>query len=138
MHNTCEDSLLASPLILDLAILCELMGRVKVSRNGGEEEMFHSVLSILSYMLKAPIVPPGTPVVNALFTQRASIVNLLRALVGLPSHSEMYLEHRIPSMIDEVKQKDRPTLSKKPHCPDAKACALSSAMEQKSKKPRLN
>jgi len=107
MHNTCEDSLLASPLILDLAILCELMGRVRVSRNGGEEEMFHSVLSILSYMLKAPIVPPGTPIVNALFTQRASIVNLLRALVGLPSHSEMYLEHRIPSMIDEVKQKKR-------------------------------
>lgn len=107
MHNTCEDSLLAAPLILDLAILCELMGRVRVSRNGGREEMFHSVLSILSYMLKAPIVPQGTPVVNALFTQRASIVNLLRAMVGLPSHSEMYLEHRIPSMIEEVKQKKR-------------------------------
>jgi len=107
MHNTCEDSLLASPLILDLAILCELMGRVRVSRNGGEEELFHSVLSILSYMLKAPIVPPGTPVVNALFTQRASVVNLLRALAGLPSHSEMYLEHRIPSMIEEVRQKKR-------------------------------
>merc|ERR1719443_1308071 len=107
MHNTCEDSLLASPLILDLAILCELMGRVRVSRNGGEEEPFHSVLSILSYMLKAPLVPSGTPVINALFTQRASIVNLLRALVGLPSHSEMYLEHRIPSMIEEVKRKKR-------------------------------
>jgi len=103
MHNTCEDSLLAAPLILDLAILCELMTRVRVSRNGGEQEAFHEVLSILSYMLKAPIVPPGTPLVNALFTQRASIVNLLRALVGLPAHSEMYLEHRIPSMIDEVK-----------------------------------
>merc|ERR1711997_1399337 len=108
MHNTCEDSLLAAPLILDLAILCELMGRVRVSRNGGEEESFHTVLSILSYMLKAPIVPPGTPVVNALFTQRASIVNLLRALAGLPSHSEMYLEHRIPSMVNEVREKNRP------------------------------
>merc|ERR1719401_2230325 len=110
MHNTCEDSLLAAPLILDLTIMCELMGRVRVSRNGGAEEMFHPVLSILSYMLKAPIVPPGTPIVNALFTQRASIVNLLRALVGLPSHSEMYLEHRIPSMIDEVKGKGRPVM----------------------------
>jgi len=107
MHNTCEDSLLASPLILDLVILCELMGRVRISRNGGEEESFHTVLSILSYMLKAPIVPPGTPVVNALFTQRATIVNMLRAMVGLPSHSEMYLEHRIPSMIEEVKAKRR-------------------------------
>lgn len=112
MHNTCEDSLLAAPLILDLTILCELMGRVRVSRNGGEEESFHTVLSILSYMLKAPIVPPGTPVVNALFTQRASIVNLIRALVGLPAHSEMYLEHRIPSMIDEVRHESRP--SKRP------------------------
>jgi len=107
MHNTCEDSLLAAPLILDLTILCELMGRVRISRNGGREEMFHSVLSILSYMLKAPIVPPGTPIVNALFTQRATIVNMLRAMVGLPSHSEMYLEHRIPSMIEEVKAKRR-------------------------------
>merc|ERR1719215_2384519 len=33
---------------LVLAILCELMGRVRVSRNGGKEEMFHPVLSILS------------------------------------------------------------------------------------------
>merc|ERR1719221_346307 len=107
MHNTCEDSLLASPLILDLAILCELMGRVRLRRNGGDEEMFHPVLSILSYMLKAPIVPQGTPVVNALFTQRASIVNLLRTLAGLPLPSLMYLEHRIPSMIEEVKQKKR-------------------------------
>lgn len=28
MHNTCEDSLLASPLILDLALLAELMTRI--------------------------------------------------------------------------------------------------------------
>jgi len=108
MHNMCEDSLLAAPLILDLVILCELMSRVRVIRNGGEEEMFHSVLSILSYMLKAPIVPPGMPVINALFTQRASIVNLLRAIIGLPSHSEMFLEHRIPSMINEVRSEARP------------------------------
>lgn len=30
IHNTCEDSLLASPLILDLAILGELCSRIKV------------------------------------------------------------------------------------------------------------
>jgi myo-inositol-1-phosphate synthase len=29
MHNTCEDSLLAVPLIIDLAILAELMQRIK-------------------------------------------------------------------------------------------------------------
>lgn len=31
IHNTCEDSLLASPLILDLVILAELCTRVYVS-----------------------------------------------------------------------------------------------------------
>lgn len=30
IHNTCEDSLLAAPLILDLAILGELCSRIKV------------------------------------------------------------------------------------------------------------
>lgn len=31
MHNTCEDSLLAAPIILDLVILTELLGRIQVS-----------------------------------------------------------------------------------------------------------
>jgi myo-inositol-1-phosphate synthase len=30
MHNTCEDSLLAAPIILDLVILSELLGRIQV------------------------------------------------------------------------------------------------------------
>lgn len=42
----------------------------QVKKEGGKWEGFHSVLSLLSYMLKAPLVPPGTPVVNALFAQR--------------------------------------------------------------------
>ena len=32
MHNTCEDSLLAAPLILDLIILAELFERIEVKR----------------------------------------------------------------------------------------------------------
>ena len=31
MHNTCEDSLLAAPIIIDLVILAELCERIKVS-----------------------------------------------------------------------------------------------------------
>ena len=31
MHNTCEDSLLAAPIILDLVLLAELTGRIQVS-----------------------------------------------------------------------------------------------------------
>lgn len=32
IHNTCEDSLLATPLILDLVILGELCSRITVSK----------------------------------------------------------------------------------------------------------
>jgi myo-inositol-1-phosphate synthase len=41
---------------------------------------FHSVLSILSYMLKAPLTPPGTPVVNALGKQRSALINIFRGM----------------------------------------------------------
>ena len=35
MHNTCEDSLLASPIIIDLVLLAELITRVQASGEGG-------------------------------------------------------------------------------------------------------
>ncbi|KAI8872570.1 Myo-inositol-1-phosphate synthase [Ramicandelaber brevisporus] len=102
VYNTCEDSLLASPLIIDLALLTELMTRIKyrvvptgaVDGAAGEYKSFNSVLSILSYMLKAPLVTPGTPVVNALAKQRAALENIMRALVGLPPQNDMMLEHK--------------------------------------------
>ena len=34
IHNTCEDSLLASPIILDLVILAELLSRIQFQREG--------------------------------------------------------------------------------------------------------
>lgn len=93
IHNTCEDSLLAAPIILDLAILAEMMERISYKVEGSENfEKFHPVLSILSYLLKAPIVPEDTPVVNALFKQRAMIDNIFRACVGLPPENNMRLE----------------------------------------------
>jgi len=95
MHNTCEDSLLAAPLIIDLAILCELMTRITYKRDDMTEyENFHPVLSVLSYLLKAPLVPRDSPVVNALQRQRACIENLLKACVGLPCDNNLLLEHK--------------------------------------------
>merc|ERR1712176_1677209 len=50
MHNTCEDSLLATPLIYDLVILAELCQRIrmkKVDGGTGDWEAFHPVLSLL-------------------------------------------------------------------------------------------
>lgn len=88
IHNTCEDSLLASPLILDLALLTELMTRVQIKREDSKNyENFHSILSILSYMLKAPLAV-GKPV-NSLFRQRNSIENFFRACVGMPATNEL-------------------------------------------------
>lgn len=94
VHNTCEDSLLASPIIYDLCVLAELTGRISYKTEGSEEfDNFHPVLSLLSYLCKAPLVPEGAPVVNALFKQRANIDNVLRACVGLPPESHMGLQY---------------------------------------------
>jgi len=96
LHNTCEDSLLATPIIYDLVILTELMGRIQyqTSSASGKFHKFHPVLSVLSYLLKAPLVPEGTQLVNALFRQRACIENILKACTGLPADNHMMLEQK--------------------------------------------
>jgi myo-inositol-1-phosphate synthase len=102
MHNTCEDSLLAAPIILDLIVLSELISRITYKTGDMEEyETFHPILSILSYLLKAPLVPSGAPVVNALFKQRACIENILKACVGLPAENDMGLEYRTKYSVDK-------------------------------------
>jgi len=111
IHNTCEDSLLATPIIFDLVILAEVCERI--SFKTGEMEKFermHSVLSLLSYLLKAPVVPDGTPIVNALFRQRACIENLFRACVGLPPENHMLLEHKMPPSVAFPESSSKPSL----------------------------
>ena len=101
--NLCEDSLLASPLLIDLAIMAELMTRVRyavvpptAAANPTEAKVefksMYSVLSLLSYSLKAPVVKPGTDVVNSLNRQRAAATNFLRACIGLAPESDLMLE----------------------------------------------
>jgi len=121
MHNTCEDSLLATPIIIDLVILTEICERITVCKSpsnntslsdsinavaeignntaGPVFEKFHSVLSVVSYLLKAPLAPANTPVVNALAAQRLSIINIFRACCGLNPDNHMLLEHKLPSLI---------------------------------------
>ncbi|XP_061379163.1 inositol-3-phosphate synthase [Danaus plexippus] len=104
VHNTCEDSLLATPLILDLLLLAELFTRVSFRRDESEEwSPMHAVLSSLAYLLKAPLVPAGAPVVNALFKQRANIENLLRACLSLPPLHHLQLEHKVPFLMKELR-----------------------------------
>lgn len=101
LFNICEDSLLASPLIIDLVVLTEMMTRIQWKAASTDDSAnaefknFHSVLSVLSYMLKAPLTPPGTPVVNSLAKQRAAVTNIFRACVGLQPESDMTLEHKL-------------------------------------------
>ena len=95
LHNTCEDSLLAAPIILDLVLLAELSTRIQLKAEGeGKFHSFHPVATILSYLTKAPLVPPGTPVVNALSKQRAMLEKILRACVGLAPENNMILEYK--------------------------------------------
>jgi myo-inositol-1-phosphate synthase len=96
IFNVYEDSLLASPLIIDLVIVAEMMTRIQWKKaEGGKFQNFHSVLSVLSYMLKAPLTPPGTPVINSLAKQRAPLTNIFRAFVGLEPEHNMTLEHKV-------------------------------------------
>merc|ERR1712048_1032137 len=89
-HNTREDSLLASPLIIDLVVLAELFERIhyKTDKTEGFEK-FGSVLSQLSFLIKAPLTNPEEPVVNALFKQRTLLENTFRACIGLPAQHHM-------------------------------------------------
>merc|ERR1712203_755872 len=90
------DSLLAAPLILDLFVLTEIAQRITLREEGkGDFQTMHPVLSLLSYLTKAPLVPPGTPLVNALFKQRDCMVNIFRACVGLQPDNHMLLEHKL-------------------------------------------
>tara|TARA_R110002050_G_scaffold60380_3_gene133884 strand:+ start:694 stop:2238 length:1545 start_codon:yes stop_codon:yes gene_type:complete len=100
LHNTCEDSLLAVPVMIDLVLMAELSTRItyKIKGKMDKFEGFHPIMSMLSFMLKAPLVPPGTPIVNALFKQRQCIENIMKACVGLPADTAMLLEYKTRMM----------------------------------------
>ena len=97
LHNTCEDSLLAAPVMLDLVVLAELFSRISwKTPDMPDYERFDSVMSILGYLLKAPMVPEDTPVVNALFKQRHCMENIFRACLGLQPENNMLFEYKVP------------------------------------------
>lgn len=116
VHNTCEDSLLATPIILDLIVLAELCTRIQFKRKEDDSTWysnFHPVLTILSYLCKSPLVPKGTPVVNALFKQKACIENVMRACLGLTPDSNMLLEHKVPFMMRKSAVISEPNVKKR-------------------------
>ena len=94
IHNICEDSLLATPLIIDLIIMTEFLTRIRVMKDDKYEKMY-TILSLLSYWLKAPLTRPGYEPINALNKQRMAIDNFLRILIGLKPLDELRFEERL-------------------------------------------
>jgi myo-inositol-1-phosphate synthase len=85
IHNTCEDSLLAVPLILDIILFSEFFSRVTIN-----DKNFDTVLSMLSLFFKAPVVNENEPLVNSFFKQKNGLENFFRILLDLPPNNHLY------------------------------------------------
>lgn len=59
-YNICEDSLLATPIMIDLVILAEFLTRVKI-----DDKRLGPVLSYLSFFFKAPSTNHPEYVINS-------------------------------------------------------------------------
>jgi myo-inositol-1-phosphate synthase len=101
LHNTCEDSLLAVPLMLDIVLFAELFSRVKVRATYDDDDdrapsthSLDTVLSPLSFFFKAPVVNKGEPTINAFFRQRYGLENFFRVLAHLPPLDHIMLPLR--------------------------------------------
>jgi myo-inositol-1-phosphate synthase len=68
----CRDSILAAPIVLDLALFLDLAGRAGLS---GIQEW-------LSFYFKSPIVAPGLYPEHDLFIQQTKLKNTLRWMMG--------------------------------------------------------
>ena len=85
----------SSPTLLERWVSVKLTLALHGLQDGEQElQPFHPVAALLSYLTKAPLVPPGTPVVNALAKQRAMLENVMRACIGLQPENNMMLEFK--------------------------------------------
>jgi myo-inositol-1-phosphate synthase len=69
----CRDSILAAPIVLDLALLLDLAQRSDA----------HGVQEWMSFFFKAPTTPPGSRTVHDLFQQRDAVYAQLRRFAGV-------------------------------------------------------
>lgn len=59
-YNVCEDSLLATPLMIDMIVLGELFSRMTIN-----DEKLGPILSYLSFFFKAPVTNHKEYVINS-------------------------------------------------------------------------
>ncbi|MFA6166239.1 MAG: inositol-3-phosphate synthase [Gemmatimonadaceae bacterium] len=80
----CRDSILAAPIVLDLALLSDLAGRA--GRKGIQEW--------LSFYYKSPMAPAGLLPEHDLFIQQTKLKNTLRHLMGEEQITHLGLEYQ--------------------------------------------
>ena len=97
IHNTCEDSLLAVPLMLDLIVFSEFFSRIYIQNDEENPQRFNTVLSLLSIFFKAPVVNEDEPIINAFFKQRYGLENFFRILLELPTLDHVNIRTKILS-----------------------------------------
>jgi myo-inositol-1-phosphate synthase len=68
----CRDSILAAPLVLDLALLLDL----------GKRAGLHGIQEWLSFYFKSPVVPANLTAMHDLFRQESKLKNTLRWMMG--------------------------------------------------------
>jgi myo-inositol-1-phosphate synthase len=95
IHNTCEDSLLAVPVMLDIILFSEFFSRVRVSKNGGDFKRLRSCLSLLSFFFKSPVVNQDEKVVNSFFAQKYGFENFLRLVCKLPINDNVNIGFKV-------------------------------------------
>lgn len=79
----CRDSILAAPIVLDLALFLDLAARAGL---GGIQEW-------LSFYFKGPMPVNGLPVEHDLFIQHVKLKNTLRTLKGDPEVTHVELDY---------------------------------------------
>ena len=94
IHNICEDTLLAVPVILDTILFSEYFSRITFTLEDGTNVPFSSILSLLSFFFKEP-VDDDNPITNAFFKQRYGLENFIKASRGLPINDFINLHNRI-------------------------------------------
>lgn len=81
----CRDSILAAPLVLDVALFMDL-----AARSG-----WHGPQDWLSFYYKSPVTPEGVTVEHDLFQQRERLnARLIQAAQTAVRHTEMYANHK--------------------------------------------
>ena len=79
----CRDSILAAPIVLDLALFMDLAQRAGL----------HGIQEWLSFYFKSPMAAPGLAPENDLFIQQTKLKNTLRYLMGEDQITHLGLEY---------------------------------------------